>query len=145
MSRADYVAIWNTGEAFLCRVTLRDVYVVVCRGPNCRARGAMPLRRRLAHLLRGDPSVHLLGYACFGQCDHGPNVALYPQVEWYGGLSCPGDPERVVAHAKGLQPLSAPQLVLPESDRVEHKRNIEELVRTFEADRARPRRWWWPF
>src|SRR5689334_9292755 len=42
------------------------VYVVVCRGPNCRARGAMPLRRRLVHLLRGDSSVHTLGYSCFG-------------------------------------------------------------------------------
>ena len=127
------------------RVTLRGVYVVVCRGPNCRARGAMPLRRRLVQLLRGDLTVHTLGYSCFGQCDSGPNVLFFPSEEWYGGLSAPEDAERVVAHARGAAPLSAARLVLPESDRAEHLRNVEELVRTLEADRARPRRWWWPF
>ena len=105
----------------------------------------MPLRRRLAHLLRGDPSVHLLGYACFGQCDYGPNVLFYPSGEWYGGLSGREDADRVVAHAKDGKPLEAVWLELPEDERIEHLRNVGELVRTVEADRARPRRWWWPF
>jgi (2Fe-2S) ferredoxin len=121
------------------------VYVVVCRGPNCRARGAMPLRTRLVQLLKHDPHVQLLGYACFGQCDYGPNVAFYPPGEWYGGLSAPEDAERVVQHATACAPL-ARRIELPEQERLEHLRNIEELIRTHERDRARPRRWsWWPF
>ena len=56
------------------------VYVVVCRGPNCRARGALPLRKRLVELLRHDADVRLLGYSCFGQCDDGPNVASTPRL-----------------------------------------------------------------
>jgi (2Fe-2S) ferredoxin len=106
----------------------------------------MPLRKRLVGLLKNDPNVRLIGYACFGQCDHGPNVAFYPPGDWYGGLSATGDAERVVqhAHAPHNAPLDHP-LRLPEDERAEHLRNIEDLVRTVEHDRAAPRRWWWPF
>jgi (2Fe-2S) ferredoxin len=129
------------------RVSLRfpDVYVVVCRGPNCRARGALPLRKRLFSLLKQDPSVHVLGYACFGQCDYGPNVAFYPEGAFYGHLDRPDDADRVLAHAAGSAALSEVPLNLPEAERAEHLGNIAELVRTLERDRARPRRWWWPF
>ena len=121
------------------------VYIVVCRGPNCRARGAMPLRRRLVKLLAHDPDVQLIGYSCFGQCDYGPNVAFCPPGEWFGGLSQPNDAERVVCHARGTQALEQEPLSLPEEERAEHLRNIAELVRTRERDRAQTRRWWWPF
>ena len=104
----------------------------------------MPLRKQLVKLLKGDPDVQLLGYACFGQCDYGPNVAFYPPGEWYGRLSGAGDAERVVEHARQCTPLDEP-LELPEQERIEHLRNIEELVRMLERDRARRRRRWWFF
>jgi (2Fe-2S) ferredoxin len=121
------------------------VYIVVCRGPNCRARGAMPLRHRLASLLKRDSDVRLLGYSCFGECDHGPNVAIYPPGEWYGALSASDAAERVVRHAKGIQPMDQAPLQLPERERAEHLRNIAELVTTHQRDRAQPHHWWWPF
>ena len=105
----------------------------------------MPLRKRLVKLLKNDTRAHLIGYSCFGQCDFGPNVAFYPEGVWYGGLEKPEDAERVVRHAVSGQALNAPPLELPAPERTEHLRNIEELVRTVERDRARPRRWWWPF
>ncbi len=122
-------------------------YVVVCRGPNCRERGALPLRKKLRDLLRDDPSTLLLGYSCFGQCDFGPNVAFYPEGAWYGGLVANDAAEQVVRHAAASQPLEAQQLVLPEAERREHLANIAELVGTVERDRVRrrTRRWWWPF
>lgn len=128
----------------MTRVTFRNVYVVVCRGPNCRARGAMPLRKRLVKLLKHDADVQLIGYACFGQCDHGPNVAFYPPGEWYGSLCAPDDAERVVQHAKQGAPLDKP-LRLPDDERAQHLRNIKDLIATVERDRARPHHWWWPF
>ena len=100
------------------------MYVVVCRGPNCRARGALDLRRRLVKLLHDDPDVHLIGYSCFGQCDYGPNVAFFPPGTWYGALSHSGDAERVVAHARGIEPILEPPLDLPEAEQTEHTRNI---------------------
>jgi (2Fe-2S) ferredoxin len=122
-------------------------YVVVCRGPNCRERGALPLRQKLGELLRGDQSTRVLGYSCFGQCDFGPNVAFYPEGAWYGGLIDRDAAERIVRHATGLQPLGALPLRLPESERREHLANIVELVTTTERDlaRRRSRPWWWPF
>jgi (2Fe-2S) ferredoxin len=121
------------------------VYVVVCRGPNCRARGALPLRTRLLELVRHESKTQLIGYSCFGQCDYGPNVAFFPEAEFYGHLTRPDDADRVVRHAASGEPMPDAPLRLPEGERSEHLRNIAELVRTLERDRARPRHWWWPF
>ncbi len=89
--------------------------------------------------------MQVLGYACFGQCDDGPNVAFYPEGAVYGHLDRPDDAERVLRHASGQAALSDVALTLPERERTEHLGNIAELVRTLERDRDRPRRWWWPF
>lgn len=121
------------------------MYVVVCRGPNCRARGALPLRKRLHDLLKQDASVRLLGYSCFGQCDHGPNVAFYPEGTFYGHLNAGSDADRVVHHAHNEQRIEDEPLRLPECEREQHLSNIGELVKTLERDRARRPRWWWPF
>lgn len=120
--------------------------IVVCRGPHCRERGAMPLRQRLAALVRGRSDVQLVGYACFGQCERGPNVAFFPPGEWYGGLAATGDAERVLRHALGEQPLAQARLELPEDEREQHTRNVAELLTVLERDRSTGRRrWWWPF
>jgi (2Fe-2S) ferredoxin len=89
--------------------------------------------------------VRLLGYSCFGQCDHGPNVVFYPEGSFYGHLSGDGDADRVVDHATKKGALGESPLCLPEDERQEHLRNIAELVRTLERDRVRKPRWWWPF
>jgi (2Fe-2S) ferredoxin len=121
--------------------------VVACRGPHCRERGSLSLRKRLVELLKGETSARLIGYACFGQCDSGPNVAFYPEGTWYGGLSDSQDATRVVRHATSGEPLGQLPLELPELERTEHLRNIGELVGTLERDRAGRRSWpsWWPF
>ena len=120
-------------------------YVVVCRGPHCREKGGRPLRQRLARLLAPERSTRLVGYACFGQCDFGPNVVFYPEGVFYGGLTAPEAAEQVVQHALGAEPLERPPLAVPDGDREEHLRNIGELIALLERDRATPRRWWWPF
>ncbi len=122
-------------------------YVVVCRGPHCRERGSRPLRDRLWALLHGREDVRLVGYNCFGACEHGPNVAFFPEGEWFGGLAGPGDAERVVAHATGDARLESGRLELPAEERGGHLRNIAELIATIERDRARKgrRHRWWPF
>jgi (2Fe-2S) ferredoxin len=121
-------------------------YVVVCRGPNCRHNGGVPLRKRLAALLRDERSVRVIGYSCFGQCDHGPNVAFYPAGVWYGGLQA-ADADTVARHAQGLETLRQAPLRLPSAERQEHLTSIGELVVTLERDleRRAKRPWWWPF
>ncbi|GAC1316226.1 MAG: hypothetical protein NVSMB2_08850 [Chloroflexota bacterium] len=124
-----------------------NTYVVVCRGPHCRHNGSAPLRKRLAQLLRCQPRAQLVGYNCFGQCDDGPNVAFFPEAEWYGGLR-PRDAEQLVAHAVSGTPVDAEHLSLSEADYRRHTRNIKELIDTLERDRASQvgrRHWFWPF
>ena len=120
-------------------------YVVVCRGPNCRERGGLELRKRLVQLFKNDAAAQLVGYACFGQCDFGPNVLFYPEGEFYGGLFGADAAERILGHALGTRTLDRRPLTLPEDERRQHLANIAELVDTLERDRSRGRRWWWPF
>ena len=120
-------------------------YVVVCRGPNCRERGGLELRKRLVALVRGRASPRLLGYACFGQCDHGPNVVFFPDDAWRGQLRA-ADAEALLE--RDVDSLPGQDLEPPEAERREHLANIAELVATVERDtarRQRARRWWWPF
>jgi (2Fe-2S) ferredoxin len=99
----------------------------------------------LVELLRREPTTRLVGYACFGQCDFGPNVAFYPEGEWYGGLVGTDAAEQIVRHATNAQSMNAPPLSVPEPDRGEHLKNIADLVRMLERDHAKKRHWWWPF
>ena len=141
MRRASFGSNYTSGVIDAAPTT----YVVVCRGPNCRERGGLPLRKRLVQLLKNDPRARLVGYACFGLCDYGPNVAFIPEGEWYGGMVAPDAAERIVSHATCGAALSAQPLCLAEAERGEHLRNIAELIATFERDQRSPRHSWWPF
>lgn len=120
--------------------------IVVCRGPHCREHGSLSLRRRLVSLLRRDPRARLVGYACLGQCDHGPNVAFLPEGQWYGGLTLPDAAERVVSHAVEGAPMPCAPLNLAPVERARHLSNFQELLGALDRDARRARRrWWWPF
>ena len=144
----------SSSDYYQTRLQMRSIpatettYVVVCRGPNCREQGGLGLRKRLLQLLgRDDASVRLLGYSCFGQCDHGPNVVIFPSNEWRGKLRL-DDAAALVEYARG-NGLAPGRLLEPTAEeRAQHLANIGELVATVERDRAarsRARRWWWPF
>lgn len=105
----------------------------------------MPLRKRLAALLKGHPAVSLLGYNCFGQCDHGPNVLFMPQEQWYGRLKEPDAAERVVAHAVDEAPMDRPPLPVPSGERDLHLRNVEELIQAVTPPLESSNRRWWQF
>jgi (2Fe-2S) ferredoxin len=121
-------------------------YVVVCRGPHCREHGSLTLRKGLARVMGKREDVRVLGYACFGQCERGPNVVFFPDGEWFGGLNGPNDAEMVAAHATNERPLTALPLSLPDEERQQHLKNIADLIETIERQPPRKRRqWWWPF
>ena len=93
------------------------------------------LTRRLPGRLVGEAHVYAFG-------DKTPGRKRLKPQDWIcfyaNGIG-------VIGHAKGSILLDGQPLSLPESERIEHARNIEELIRTLERDRARPHRWWWPF
>jgi (2Fe-2S) ferredoxin len=41
---------------------------------------------------------------CFGACQQGPNLVMYPQKVWYSGVK-EADVEEIAGHAKGGPPV----------------------------------------
>ena len=77
-------------------------YVFVCMNVDCRARGAGKVMDRLQSHLQEDGcgDVELRSYMCFGSCHEGPNVVVYPDKVWYGGVQEKDADEIVEKHLK---------------------------------------------
>lgn len=87
-------------------------YVFVCTNVDCRVRGAAKVLERLQSRLKenGCPGdVEVREYMCFGGCHDGPNVVIYPDKVWYGGVKeADADTivERHLKHGETVTPLT---------------------------------------
>jgi (2Fe-2S) ferredoxin len=79
---------------------MADTYVLVCQNADCKARGAVELLSQLGQRLQDTSSVEVKPYMCFGACQAGPNIVVYPSKTWYCTVK-PADVEDIAAHAKG--------------------------------------------
>jgi (2Fe-2S) ferredoxin len=75
-------------------------YVLVCQNEDCKQRGSAELLERLNEKLKGKGDVEVKPYMCFGGCQSGPNIVLYPQKVWYSGVKRE-DTDDIAAHAQG--------------------------------------------
>lgn len=50
---------------------------------------------------------------CLDQCEHGPNVVVYPDAVWYGGVTAADVDEIIESHILGDKPVA--RLVIPDS------------------------------
>ena len=63
--------------------------LLLCNGPRCTRRGALPLWKKLRETLKAagqlecDGGVHITRTQCQFPCDEGPTASLYPEGEWY--------------------------------------------------------------
>lgn len=63
--------------------------VLLCNGPRCTRRGALPLwkllreRLKAAGRLECPGGVHITKTQCQFPCDEGPTLSLYPPGHWY--------------------------------------------------------------
>ena len=77
-------------------------HVLVCTNLDCQARGSeeilAALQQRVAN--NGLSQVTVKSYLCFGGCQQGPNMVLYPQRTWYAGVQ-KDDVDDIVIHLKG--------------------------------------------
>jgi (2Fe-2S) ferredoxin len=63
--------------------------------------------RGLKHKIRANKS------GCLDQCEHGPNLVVYPDAVWYGGVT-PGDIDEIIeSHLIDGKPVQ--RLLLPDS------------------------------
>jgi len=79
-------------------------YVLVCQNADCKARGAAELLEKLSAALHGSGEVEVKPYMCFGACQAGPNIVVYPSKTWYCGVKA-ADVADIAAHAKGGDPV----------------------------------------
>ena len=78
--------------------------VYVCEGGDCSEKGSVELHNELKALLESnDPDKinRLRKYPCFGGCEHGINLALYPDRVFYSKLTKADLPKLVEHLCKG--------------------------------------------
>jgi (2Fe-2S) ferredoxin len=78
-------------------------YVLVCQNEDCKQRGSGELLEKLTERLKGS-DVEVKSYMCFGGCQAGPNIVLYPQKVWYNAVKRE-DVNDIAAHAEGGAPV----------------------------------------
>lgn len=75
-----------------------------CCDPTGEAELQKAFKRKLADLgLKGKVRANKAG--CLDQCEHGPNVVVYPEAVWYGGLHLDDVDEIVQSHIVGGAPV----------------------------------------
>jgi (2Fe-2S) ferredoxin len=80
--------------------------VYVCEGGDCSERGSIDLHGELGEMLNGRGLAadnRLRKYPCFGGCEHGINVVLFPDKVFYSNVETSDLPE-IVEHLAGLGP-----------------------------------------
>ena len=97
-------------------------YVFVCMNVDCRVRGATKVMERLQFRLQGNgcDNVDLRPYMCFGGCHEGPNVVIYPDKVWYGGVQ-EADADKIVD-----QHLKQGETITPLTGKVD--KSLENLI-----------------
>lgn len=64
-------------------------HVFVCTGVTCEHQGAEEILQVLQNELQQNgllKKVRVTLCRCLGQCGNGPNMVVYPEGSWYGGL-----------------------------------------------------------
>ncbi len=71
------------------KIPLHEHRVLLCNGPRCTRRGALPLWKVLREKLKAagrlecEGGVHITRTQCQFPCDQGPTLSVYPAGRWY--------------------------------------------------------------
>jgi len=80
-----------------------------CCDPSGQAALQKLFKQRLAeHGLKGRVRANQSG--CLDQCEHGPNIVIYPEGIWYGGVTANDIEEIIESHIIGGRPVKRLQL-----------------------------------
>ena len=81
-------------------------FCLVCQNVDCKSRGSEELMRDLQQRVadKGLDDVEVRSYMCFGACQEGPNMVLYPDKSWYASMK-QEDLDDIVAHLAGGPPV----------------------------------------
>ena len=80
--------------------------------PEGRAELQKLFKQKLAERgLKGKVRANQSG--CLDQCEHGPNLVIYPEGAWYGGVTLSDVEEIIESHVVGGRPVE--RLLLPDT------------------------------
>ena len=75
-----------------------------CCDPEAKAELQTLFKQKLAERgLKGSVRANQAG--CLDQCEHGPNLVVYPEGVWYGGVTLADVDEIVESHIVGGKPV----------------------------------------
>lgn len=78
---------------------------LVCHNIDCKARGSVEIGEEIAERLAASSSpIEVKPYLCFGACQEGPNIVLYPEGTWYMGAK-QEDAAEIAEHILGGPPV----------------------------------------
>lgn len=76
---------------------------LVCHNIDCKLRGSVEIGDEIAQRLADAGSeVPVKPYLCFGACQEGPNMVVYPEGTWYMGVQ-QSDADEIAQHIMGGQ------------------------------------------
>lgn len=77
-------------------------FCLVCQNVDCKSRGSEGIMKDLQERVaaKGLEDVEVRSYMCFGACQEGPNMVLYPDRFWYAGVKSE-DLDDIVEHMAG--------------------------------------------
>jgi (2Fe-2S) ferredoxin len=75
---------------------------LVCQNIDCKSRGSETVMAELQNQVaaKGLDDVEVKPYMCFGACQEGPNVVLYPEKNWYANVQ-KADVDEIADHLAG--------------------------------------------
>lgn len=90
--------------------------VLMCNGPRCTRRGALPLWKLLREELKAagrletEDGVHITRTQCQFPCDQGPTLSVYPPGEWYRIRDA--DEVRRLVRERFVEERAVPELIM---------------------------------
>ncbi len=75
---------------------------LVCMNVDCKSRGAEEIMKEIDKQVgqKALTDVEVRPYMCFGACQEGPNIVVYPEKSWYAGVKME-DVNDIVEHLSG--------------------------------------------
>ena len=97
---------------FVCANQRPDGHPRGCCDPAGNAELQKLFKAKLAQCgLKGRVRANKSG--CLDQCEHGPNLVVYPDAVWYGGVTAADVDEIIESHILGGKPVE--RLIIPDS------------------------------
>ncbi len=101
-----------THHIFICGNQRPDGHPRGCCDPTGGAELQKLFKSKLAERgLHGSVRANKAG--CLDQCEHGPNVVIYPEAIWYGGVTAADVDEIIEEHIVRGRPVA--RLMLPDT------------------------------